>query len=226
MATQKQIDANRRNALRSTGPRSEAGKSASRVNALRHGLTAQLLTLPYENPAEFEVLRDAIHDEFSPRDASAFVLADTLAKTLWRLRRVPVFEGILLTSVGTTFKNPAWPERGARTVFEVNHAESLKGPMLGYDGFGKISRYEAHLLRQVEFLMSKLSSGRGESDVAPSEPGVAHNDAVVPAEERCAGNSPGPTSIEIDWSALLRALAASCVKGRQPTNPRTIVSPL
>jgi hypothetical protein len=45
MATQKQIDADRRNALKSTGPRSEEGKAKIRRNALREGLTGQVITL-------------------------------------------------------------------------------------------------------------------------------------------------------------------------------------
>ena len=54
MATEKQIEANRRNAKRSKGPTSDEGKRKSSRNALKHGLTAKDLLLPHENPAEFQ----------------------------------------------------------------------------------------------------------------------------------------------------------------------------
>ena len=41
MTSYRQIEANRRNALKSTGPKTEAGKHSSRCNAVRHGLTAE-----------------------------------------------------------------------------------------------------------------------------------------------------------------------------------------
>jgi hypothetical protein len=44
---------NRRNAARSTGPRTPEGKSRSRLNALKHGLTARTLVLPGEDPEAF-----------------------------------------------------------------------------------------------------------------------------------------------------------------------------
>ena len=54
MATARQIEANRRNARRSTGPRTEAGKARSRLNALKHGKRAvavlPLPVLPHEDP--------------------------------------------------------------------------------------------------------------------------------------------------------------------------------
>ena len=43
MATQRQIAANRRNALKSTGPRSQEGKAHSRMNALRHGASSKVM---------------------------------------------------------------------------------------------------------------------------------------------------------------------------------------
>jgi hypothetical protein len=49
VTTQKQIDANRRNASKSTGPRTEAGRAASRRNALTFGLTAKQITAPGES---------------------------------------------------------------------------------------------------------------------------------------------------------------------------------
>jgi hypothetical protein len=61
MATLKQIAANQNNALRSTGPRSLAGKARSRLNAVKHGLTATHSLLPGEDPKEFDGLRHATH---------------------------------------------------------------------------------------------------------------------------------------------------------------------
>ena len=53
------IIANRRNATRSTGPRTDAGKARSRLNGLKHGLRAQVLVLPDEDPAAFQERLDA-----------------------------------------------------------------------------------------------------------------------------------------------------------------------
>jgi hypothetical protein len=49
MTSSKQIEANRRNALKSTGPRTEAGKQVSRCNAMRHGLAAQTVISTLED---------------------------------------------------------------------------------------------------------------------------------------------------------------------------------
>ena len=56
MATPAQIEANRRNAQRSTGPRSVEGKAVSRFNALKSGIDAKSLVIPGEDPAELEAL--------------------------------------------------------------------------------------------------------------------------------------------------------------------------
>jgi hypothetical protein len=56
MATLAQITANRANAQRSTGPRSAEGKSASRFNALKHGIDAASVIIPGEDPAVYDSL--------------------------------------------------------------------------------------------------------------------------------------------------------------------------
>jgi len=66
MATPAQLAANRANAQRSTGPRSVEGKSASRFNALKHGINAETAVIPGEDPAEYaELVSEYLH-RFAP----------------------------------------------------------------------------------------------------------------------------------------------------------------
>jgi hypothetical protein len=60
MTSYRQIDANRRNALRSTGPKTEAGKQVSRCNALRHGLTAETVVAALEDAEDYKAFEAAI----------------------------------------------------------------------------------------------------------------------------------------------------------------------
>ena len=96
MATERQIRANQINAMKSTGPKTEAGKAVSASNALRHGLTARQIVLAGEDPAEFEALREDLTREIAPITAMEALLVDRLAQLFWRLRRVAKFEAALL----------------------------------------------------------------------------------------------------------------------------------
>ena len=96
MATRKQIRANRRNARKSTGPKSDAGKAASLANALSHGLTAaRTVVLPEEEPEDFERLRGGVIAELAPAGALQEALAQRIAVLLWRLDRVARLEAEL-----------------------------------------------------------------------------------------------------------------------------------
>lgn len=88
MATQNQIEANRRNAQKSTGPRSVEGKAVSRFNALKTGITAQSMVIPGEDPAELDTLAAEYHDQFQPATALERFLVDALTAADWQLRRL------------------------------------------------------------------------------------------------------------------------------------------
>ncbi len=66
--SQKRIDANRRNAQKSSGPRTAEGKSRSRFNRLEHGLAAPVPVLPGEDPAAFQARVDAVVESFAPQN--------------------------------------------------------------------------------------------------------------------------------------------------------------
>src|SRR5437660_10219908 len=70
----KRLAANRRNALRSTGPRTTEGKRRSSTNALKHGLCANTVLLPGECPAAFATARHELKQEFRPRTPGQNIL--------------------------------------------------------------------------------------------------------------------------------------------------------
>jgi hypothetical protein len=88
---------NRANAQHSTGPRTEAGKRRSSLNAIRHGLTAQTVVLPSEDPAQYEALRRQMLDEYQPATSTETQLVQELVDTAWRINRIPLLEASLLT---------------------------------------------------------------------------------------------------------------------------------
>ena len=95
MTSFKQIEANRRNALKSTGPRSEEGKQRSSRNALRHGLTAETVIEPLEDPEDYKLFEEAIAAEYDGESAVERELVLRLAGLLWRLRRASSIEATL-----------------------------------------------------------------------------------------------------------------------------------
>jgi hypothetical protein len=88
MTSQRRIDANRRNALLSTGPRTPHGKDVVRFNGLTHGLTARHAVLPGEDPAAFDETVRAFEDHLQPDGPGEFALVHRIADCWWRLRRL------------------------------------------------------------------------------------------------------------------------------------------
>ena len=92
MATDAQTAANRRNAKRSTGPRTGRGKAIAARNALRHGLLAQDVILDDEDASLFEERRDAICARLDARGELEDVLVERIVACAWRLRRLERIE--------------------------------------------------------------------------------------------------------------------------------------
>jgi hypothetical protein len=96
MASAKQIAANRRNAQKSTGPKTPQGKLKSRCNALRHGLTAETVIDVFENVEDYQTFEQALLAHYAPVSIVARELTLRLASLLWRLRRATAIETGLL----------------------------------------------------------------------------------------------------------------------------------
>jgi hypothetical protein len=92
MTSVKQFEANRRNSLKSTGPKTEAGKQASRCNAVRHGLTAETVIGVLEDAEDYKAFELAITADYDAQSAVERELVLRLASLLWRLRRATTIE--------------------------------------------------------------------------------------------------------------------------------------
>lgn len=96
MTSPRQIEANRRNAAKSTGPVTDQGKQRSRCNALRHGLTAETVLQHLEDSEDYKAFELSVTADFDVRTAVERELVLRLASLLWRLRRATAIEtGVL-----------------------------------------------------------------------------------------------------------------------------------
>jgi hypothetical protein len=92
MTSFRQIEANRRNAAKSTGQATEEGKERSRCNAVRHGLTAETVIGALEDANDYKAFEAAITADYDAQSAVERELVLRLASLLWRLRRATTIE--------------------------------------------------------------------------------------------------------------------------------------
>jgi len=155
MATQKQIDANRRNAKKSTGPRTPEGKRKVASNALRHGLAAETATLPGENEHHFKQFCAELRAEHQPAGPTEEILLQQLATAAWRLRRCRGLETgffeMRLADLGGTMRGKYGdlsPHNRHAFVFRRDTAET--------NVLNNVSRYEARAERSFYRALHEL----------------------------------------------------------------------
>ena len=122
MATPAQLTANRANAQHSTGPRSVEGKSASRFNALKHGVDAASIALPGEDPAAYQALADAYDETYPLVTVMHRFLVDILIRADWHKHRLQNLEADLLRKM--------LAETPGATIIEVMLSDSPAAKLL------------------------------------------------------------------------------------------------
>ena len=154
MCSLKQIQANRRNALLSTGPVTVEGKRRSRCNAVRHGLTAVTVIGELEDTEDYHAFEAAIIADYDAETAVQRELVLRLASVLWRLRR--------FTGIGTALfelvadgaqSNDLNPNPAIANTF----LHLMELPTFALD---RPSRYEQPLWRQARQIVITLKSLR------------------------------------------------------------------
>ncbi len=142
---------NRENAQHSTGPKTAEGKQRSSLNALRHGLTGQIVVMPTEDLAAYQLHLASFTDEYDPSGATEENLVQALADTSWRLNRVAALETNLLT-LGMTHASPI---TGAEQ--QIQDAMSIVAALESQSkALSNLSLHSQRLSRQFERTVAQL----------------------------------------------------------------------
>ena len=180
MASDRQIAANRLNARKSTGPKTDRGRSRTRRNAIKHGLTARTVVEVFEDDAEFRTFARGVISAFRPTSPMHHELTHRLAALLWRLRRAQAIETGLLGIQGKLQRDirvsrdtadetqqkmlallglgDSKYERTPGLMLEQQRTEAkarafLRLCNLSGDAFDRLTRYETSIWRQVVQLL-------------------------------------------------------------------------
>jgi len=144
MTSRRQIEANRRNAARSTGPSSPEGRAASSANALRHGILSNRFIADHENYEVFTRLLTDLVAEYEPETALESLLVERLAMLFWRERRLATAEAEQANLIYANSSSPFGS--GSRNVPIANQY--------------LVGRYQGMLGRQIKETLRDLRDER------------------------------------------------------------------
>jgi len=162
MSSQRQIEANRRNAQKSTGPTSVTGKAASSMNALKSGIHAKSLVLPSENLADLEQLIEDYYHRHDPDSPEARFYLDEVIHCEWLLRRY------------RTAETQMWKYEN-ESSFSIDRKNPLgKAAAIGSNHFSKL-QYRVDATRRAYHRALKALKEL-EAEVAASAPAAAPPD--------------------------------------------------
>lgn len=173
MTSQKQRAANKRNAQNSSGPTSDAGKAASRMNALKSGLYAKSAVIRGESQEEFDEIVRQYNEQFHPVTPQARVLVDSLIRNTWLLRRYATVEGEL------------WQSRFYK-VDDFRHTDTRMPTALAFEmlpsDYDRLRKYVDAAERAIIRALNKLDKLTEHfPEPVESEPASAEN-GFVPAD--------------------------------------------
>jgi hypothetical protein len=131
MQSSAKLEANRANAQRSTGPKTEAGKAKVSRNAVKHGLTSSKLFIRDGEQEEFDAFQQDLHKRIIPNGALEDDLYARILHACWNLRRLRELEEELFEQ----YEDPFTDEEACKKMeiyarhtarFERSHQRALR----------------------------------------------------------------------------------------------------
>ncbi len=127
MATKAKILANRRNAKKSTGPRSRQGRAVVSQNAVKHGLSARQNIISSESKADFRLYREHMLAELAPISPMESMLAERIVSLSWRLKRICRIQNQSIDALNSNnTSNPL--TKLTQSLFFKSHDQSQRSP--------------------------------------------------------------------------------------------------
>jgi hypothetical protein len=200
MASERQRNANRRNAQRSTGPNTDEGKARVAQNARRHGLLAREAVLPEEDPQDYLDLLAALHEEHRPLGPLEEFCVQEMASAQWRLRRLVRIETGFFAEradeVGWKLGKRPLVDEAVENLPKFDSDTRILGAAFKDDArsdpFFKLTRYETVIRRAFYKALETLLEARARRLRNPPPPGedqtkpipISDTSAKAPPEAR------------------------------------------
>ena len=216
MTSKKQNQANRQNALKSTGPKTPEGKASARLNATKHGLLSQEVLIPGEDEAALKELGERLRAELQPVGEMESQLVERIIDATWRLRRLSRVEAGIFT----------WELYEELAERAQEEAETYESSVLDELRAANITDHQKHqeALSRAEEMKSKQHAGTAtlgrtfirDADTANAfsklsryETGIEqrfykawHELQRLQAARRTEGNVPPPVAVDVDVSGV------------------------
>jgi hypothetical protein len=224
MTSEKQTRANRRNALKSTGPKTPEGKAAVRHNAVSHGLLSQDILLPGEDEQALKELGENLRAELQPVGELENLLVERVIAAYWRLRRLGRVEAGIFT--WQLYGELLERAQGEAEVYERSHVQDFVEDRYGpstritdeqkhQEALSKAQEMKAKQDAETSTLgrsfirdadkanaFSKLS--RYETTIERSLYKALHELQRLQAARGVEGSIPPPAAVDVDVSGISR----------------------
>jgi len=169
MTTEKKTESNRKNAQKSTGPRSAAGKAIVSQNARTHGLLSGSLIVKGESEEEFSELLRLLSEDFQPVGLVEHALVERIAIALWRQRRLVRAESAEVAINQQRFGQEQKEEVGQVLDLESTQCSNMLPPVDGLEKIDvDIDLYYKEMILWISVIVGK-DVNRDDSFVPPPE---------------------------------------------------------
>jgi hypothetical protein len=213
MSSQLQIEANRRNSQKSTGPRTAAGKAIASQNAIGSGIYAESETIRDENASDLEALAAAYYGRFHPDAPEQRCLVDILVHSEWTLRRLRRAEAQL------------WEKNTDSS--ESSFGENLHplGRALNYDGSKVFARLQHRITatqRNYERALKDLQRRQPQPPTRLPAPQLDPVSAPSPAAQIGFVSSPLPQPSPASQGSIAASLSSTAPSSEQLSHPNCV----